>query len=76
MASQKVKSALLTSDNSKLKPYRGQITREAVTEKMRTQERGSYPAKGAKVKAAMTPPKEERPQKQTKRVKNTRISGR
>lgn len=53
-----------------------QKVKSAFTEKMRTQERGSYPAKGAKVKAAMTPPKEERPQKQTKRVKKTRISGR
>ena len=63
-----------------------QKVKSAFTEKMRTQERGSYPAKGAKVKAAMTPPKyarfqrrsivEELPQKQTKRVKNTRISGR
>jgi hypothetical protein len=39
-------------------------------------ERGSWPGKGATVKPAMTPPKEERPKKETRKVKRAMKSGR
>ena len=32
-------------------------------------ERGGYPGKGAAVKSALTPPKEERPKKETRKPK-------
>ena len=48
----------------------------AFSEKMRGTERGGYPGKGAKVKAALTPPKEERPKKPTRKVKRALDSGR
>jgi hypothetical protein len=37
--------------------------------KGRKAERGSWPGAGAKVKAAMTPPKEERPKKEDRKPK-------
>ena len=39
-------------------------------------ERGGWPGKGAKVKAAMTPPKEGRGKKETRKVKRAMSSGR
>ena len=44
--------------------------------KERAPERGGWSGKGAKVKAAMTPAKEERPKKETRKVKRALASGR
>jgi len=46
----------------------------AFSKEMNTIERGSLPKR--KVKAALTPPKEERPKKQTRKVKRALDSGR
>jgi hypothetical protein len=46
----------------------------AFSEKMRGSERGASP-KG-KIKAALMPPKEERPKKETRKVKRALASGR
>ena len=46
----------------------------AFSDKMRDPASGGWAAKGQKVKAALTPPKEERPKKETRKVK--RATGR
>lgn len=48
----------------------------AFSDKMRDPIAGGWPGKGATMKRAMTPPKEERPKKETRKPKRAMKTGR